>query len=194
MDLGWLWGVLAAISFRWIGKMFRKVTHRPPTPLPVEIVSVRGLSEVESDEVRALPEATDASISFLRAGMRLLTHLGIVDALGIPPSVQGALWSWPQVFRSLRILVESSSQLAEEVLIIRAVGSTQLADAAFDAAQHLAQLMKQSQPTRWQPRHFVPNEKLEEAVAALAAFRRLMRSELERSDDPSIERPALGLD
>ena len=194
MDLGWLWGALAAIGFGWIGKLVRKVTHQPPAPIPVEIVSVRLQSEIEHEEITTLPDAKDSSLEFLRAGMRVLTHLGILDSLGVPPSVVGAVWTWPQVFRSQRILLESANQLAEEVLIIRALGSTQLADAAFHTAQQLAQLMKQSQPTRGRPRQFVPTQQLENAVASLAAFRKLVRSELEQLGDPSAGQPALGLD
>ena len=178
--MGWLWGPLVTIGLGWVIKFFHKVTHTPPKPLEVVIAPNR--ARVDSDQSSEIfPGAIDASLRFLHLGLRILTNLGTLDALGIPPSLQGAVWSWPQAFRSLREVGVSTNQLAEEVLMIRTLGSSELADAAYDAARRLTDLLKSSQPTRDKRREFVPADALKDAVDSLTIFRQIVRSELEVS-------------
>jgi hypothetical protein len=179
-SLGWLWGALALFGLERLGKLIRKITKQPPVPLEVLVVQE---SKNENREVHSgaadFSGAMNASLQFLRSGIGVLTHLGTLDRIGIPPPVQGAFWSWPQALRSLHSLVESANQLAEETLIIRTLGSTELADAAYDAAERISQLMQHSQATPAQRTRFVPIEQLEQAVASMVAFRSVLRSEIE---------------
>ena len=139
----------------WAAKLIRKILRAPERPLEVTIVPSTGTPNLRRQAPLCQERRKRACSSFERR-FAPLTHLGILDAMGIPPSIQGAVWSWPQAFRSLRVLVESSNQLAEEALVIRTLGSNELADAAVEAAQAISSLMQASQPSRSNQRKFVP--------------------------------------
>jgi hypothetical protein len=182
--MGWLWGALAGAILTWAGNLIGRVFGSPPAPDISVAVEVKAAGDSEQHS-NMLPGAEEASLRLLRAELNVLSNLGIVSRLGVPPSVQGGAWTWPQVFRSLRAVVDSANVVAEEVLIIRTLGPTILADAALEAAQHLANLLQNSNPTNTQRRDFVPQVLLEETVASLVTFRKLVRSELE-SPDPQL--------
>lgn len=176
--MSWLWGALVTVVLTWAGNLIGKIFGSPSTADITVAVEVKASGESEQ-QLNMLPGATDASLRLLRAEPNVLSNLGVINRLGVPPSVQGGAWTWPQVFRSLRAVVESANVVAEEVLIIRTLGSTALADAAFDTASRLANLLQNSNPTNHQRRDFVPQPLLEQTVASLVMFRKLVRAELE---------------
>lgn len=136
-----------------------------------------------------LPGTLDACIRMLHASISVLTHLGTLNRLGVPPSPLGAMWSWPQAWRSFRAVVEAANEVAAEVLIVRTLGSTELADSAYDAAKMISELMQSSTATRKRPRDFVPQDKLEQTVDALVQFRTMVRDTFEEEH----ERPHLDI-
>jgi hypothetical protein len=79
-------------------------------------------------------------------------------------------------------VAEWANQIAAEALVIRTLGSTELADSALEAAERLSELLQVSNPTRQLPREFVPQEPLASAMSALVDFRIKVRDSFDDSE------------
>ncbi|MDQ6946021.1 MAG: hypothetical protein M3256_07045 [Actinomycetota bacterium] len=150
--------------------------------------TILGLREVRADqkEERSHPLATATYLDFQDAAVRMVSHIQLLAALGVPPSLHGALWSWPQAVRSHRAIIAEGQELTVQFGRLRMLGSSDVADAAFEVALAIGEALR-SFPNHRGPSVADPEfgEQVAAALTALSAYGAVCRREVvgEPGDD-----------
>jgi hypothetical protein len=153
--------------------------------LPSEWLSMKQL--ISHDPRSAAPGAEKAYVAFITAATSLIYRFGLLADLGVPPRLQGGLWTFPAVMRSHRVLVDQNEALLVAFGQIAALGSTDALEAAGALAGAIAEVGKNWPSQRWPNRHQPLMDALHAAGERLGDFTRAVRKEL-ASPTPSTSR------
>jgi hypothetical protein len=84
---------------------------------------------------------------FQTAGLSVFLNLQLLAALGTPPRITGALWTWPTAMRAGRQVLDSFNECLAALYDIALVGDHAVLDAAISVGEVLGQ-MASSFPAR----------------------------------------------
>ncbi len=84
---------------------------------------------------------------FQTAGLSVFLNLQLLAALGTPPPITGAFWTWPRAMRAGRQVLDSFNECLAAVYDIALVGDHAVLDAAISVGEDLGQ-MASSFPAR----------------------------------------------
>ncbi len=87
------------------------------------------------------PKAEDVCLEFGERCLRLTFDLELLVRLGTPPSPVGAVWTWPQAFRSLRSTTEGGQDIVVCLSRLAVVGPSALVAEAFVVANAVGELL-----------------------------------------------------
>lgn len=87
--------------------------------------AIKALQEIrDTPAARGHPDALAAYLEFQRAATTVLGRMQLILALGTPPPLPGALWTWPIAIRALRSTFDDSNALAITVGRVQVLGSS----------------------------------------------------------------------
>lgn len=124
----------------------------------------------EVPDRRALPGALDDYLAFESAALRALMHIQLVGTVGTPPSLVGGLWSWPQVLRSWRRIVEELEEMLAAFGRLAVTGSSSENTAAVAVGLAIGGICSAWKPIRRQADQPEFAELVAQANDALSAF------------------------
>lgn len=105
------------------------------------LATVRGLRQ-RSDTDRAVGDSSTRTcvyLEFQSALTQLLLDLHLLAGIGIPPSISGALWSWPIAFRAQRDVRDGMRSALGSLTAISLLASASVHDAGFRASELAAE-------------------------------------------------------
>lgn len=136
------------------------------------------------------PEVRSAASDFLGANLRLLATVQSIQRMGLPPSVVGALWSWPYVVSATRSVPDLGNEAMIKLGQLTMLSDSEILNsAAVDAAIAVGDALRRFPNKSRRPEEDDVRTFIQASEAAMNACGRMV-AVVKTGELPSVESPA----